>query len=139
MMEDPDELTVPAHTVERAQAYTSFLLEHATRFYGGMPGAGLDVTRSIASWVLRKGDQRVTARDLTRGVRACRGKTLKEMQDQVAVLVGADWLRPESSYPDNRAWKVCPGLKVTFAARVKMEEERARQVMDDMNRQGAYR
>ena len=125
MLEIPERSEIPMETVERAGRLTVFLLRHAAGFYSSIPGSAIETTRAVASLLLRFGQPRVLASDLTKNVRPCRGMGLKDLAPALAPLVAGGWIAPEDPFPDNRAWLVTPGLPALFHARTQAERERA--------------
>src|SRR5689334_8559272 len=78
------------------------LLVHAARFYEWLGGGGsIEVTRSIAGFLLTKQRAVVVPSDLTNKVHACRGLKLREIQDAVSPLVAMGWLTPERDHNPN--------------------------------------
>jgi hypothetical protein len=131
---------IPEDTVLRAMNYALFLREHAAVFYAELGGSADYIAKAIASYLLRHPKPRVTAGQLRRDVAACRPlRTLKELQDATFLLVIGNWLRPESTYPNNSAWLVNPGLGDQFAARKLEEQRRVEATKIAMNQLGKHR
>jgi hypothetical protein len=67
---------IPAHAVEDAATLIkSFILPHAVEFYGSNTPAG-EQLRSLASWILTNGKDRIVPSDLASNVASLKGKGL---------------------------------------------------------------
>ena len=131
---------IPADTVARAGRYVRFLHQHAEVFYTGLPGSADAIAQAIGSFILRKPIERITAGQLRRDIAGCRPlRSLREIQDAVFLLVIGGWLTPETNWPSNSAWRVRPGIRDQFAARIAVETERTNQIKEAMNQWGQYR
>jgi hypothetical protein len=132
---------IPERTVYRAGRYVCFLWEHARIFHAGLIGSAENVTKAIASYLLRHQPRRMSAGNLRQTIAVCRDlKNLKDIQRAVEPLVLGGWLLPESNWPDNRAWLVRPDLQKLFGPELLAEEqERVEAVKNAMNYQGRYR
>ena len=107
-----------------------FLLPHAREFYGRCQGEG-EQLRTIASYVLTCGKDRIRLADLTNNVRFCRGKTVLEINKQVSPLVAGDWLAPVEQSPVCRAWRVNRAvIDQQFAAPMASERESKRAIVE---------
>jgi len=125
LMETPDDLVIADGVVERAaRLMRDYLLPHAHGFYSALPDNRLALVRSAAGWLLTKAPERFTAAHVQRGVAGCAGKPLRFIQDLLDPLVTGGWLEPETDFPNNRAWKLLPGVRHYFAARTQAERER---------------
>jgi hypothetical protein len=105
---------------------TSVVIPHAGRVYAalGEGGNGLELTQSVAGYLLTKQPNRIVVSDLTTAIRACRNKTVAEIGDLISPLVAGGWLDPENDYPTNRAWKVNPEIYQKFKERTENEIKR---------------
>lgn len=105
---------------------TKCVIPHAARVYMTMGdvGGSLEITQSIASFILTKKLSRVVLSDLTSGVRACRNQTVQEIGRMLSPLVAGAWIVPESELPGNRSWTVNPLVHTTFAGRAAQEAQR---------------
>ena len=132
---------IPESTVYRAGRYVNFLWGHAKIFHAGLAGSAENITTAIASHLLRHQPQRMSAGNLRQNIAVCRQlRTLKDVQAAVELLVLGGWLLPERTTPDNRAWRVRPGLHKLLGLEILVEEqERVEAVKRAMNFQGRYR
>jgi hypothetical protein len=115
---------IEASTIENTRRLVlDFILPHASEFYRASETEG-ERLRRLASWILTSGLERVLASDLTTNVRDLRGLTLVQLHERVSPLVAAGWLIPADRTPTCRSWTVTPQVRVQFAERTKLEEER---------------
>src|SRR5689334_7837802 len=63
---------------------------------------------------------------LETGVRRCRGMTPKRLTEALDPLMTGGLIRPETRYPDCKAWIVTPGLRDALHEPVQAEGERRR-------------
>src|SRR5262249_51823801 len=88
-----------------------FIIPHGYEFY--QQGSGSEQLRQIASWILTSNVKHLVASDLTSNITACRGLSLREIQDRISPLVAAGWLEPiEERSPLCRAWIVTPQVHI---------------------------
>jgi len=112
-----------------ARLVKEFLLPHARELYARSEGEG-EQLRTIASYVLTCGLDRIRLADLTTNVRFCRGKKVLEINQQVSPLVAGDWLIPAEPGPACRAWHVNRALiDQQFAARMASEQRSKRAII----------
>ncbi len=132
---------IPESTVYRAGRYVNFLWGHAQIFYAGLARSTENITKVIASHLLRHQPQRMSAGNLRQKIAVCRElRTLKDIQAAVEPLVLGGWLLPERATPDNRAWLVRPGLHKLLGPELLAEEqERVEATKRAMNFQGRYK
>jgi hypothetical protein len=111
-------------SVEKAaRLIKEFLLPHAYEFYSRCEGEG-EQLRTIASYILTCGKNRLRLADFTNNVRACRGRKVLEINQQVSPLVAGDWLAPTEPGPVCRAWNVNRAvIDQQFAARMASERQ----------------
>jgi hypothetical protein len=106
------------------------VLKHAAHVYEWLGGGGeFETTQAIAAFLLSSQRGRVLASDLTTNVHACRGKSLKILQDMVSPLVAMGWLTPERDYNPN-AWKVEQRIYNLFKERARQERFQRAQVRE---------
>lgn len=130
---DGDDLDgqVGREAAERASRLVfDYLIPSAARVYlaMGAHSARADAARDVAGLVLAKGLARLTASDLTRDVRSCRGLALPEVQRALSPLVAGAWLAPERPHDGNNAWAVNPAVHAAFAERARREAARRAEV-----------
>jgi hypothetical protein len=118
------------NAVEKAtRVVKEFLLPHAREFYARSEGEG-EQLRTIASYVLTCGLDRIRLADLTNNVRFCRGKKVLEINQQVSPLVAGDWLIPAEPGPACRAWHVNRAhIDQQFIARMASEQRSKRAIV----------
>jgi hypothetical protein len=100
-----------------------FLIPCAHELYNRTEGEN-ERLRSLASYILTSGKDRVRLADLTNNVRLCRGKQVLEINQQVSPLVAGDWLSPNDPGPACRSWTVNRvAIDQQFAERITSERE----------------
>ncbi|WP_293809382.1 DUF3987 domain-containing protein [uncultured Bosea sp.] len=126
---------VISETAERVETlFSEFILPHAFEFYGfADQAAGTDKLRKIASWVLTSGRERLTTRDAMREVSCLRDLDAFRIGRELGPLVAGGWLEPDNHGPENRTWKVLPGVLPQFAERRAAEERRKQELARLMN------
>jgi hypothetical protein len=130
-LDNPDEPCIPSETVARARRLIRrWLLPHALGFYSAIPDSNVMMLRDVGGWLLTKAKPRVLASDLMAAVKACRGRSLKEISQMLEPLVAGGWLEPENEFPSNRAWLMNPAVRPAFVARAKSERERRQGIYD---------
>ncbi len=119
-------LPVEPITVEQVHdLLIDFLLPHSFAFYRNAETVtDGDRLQRLASWIITSGVTRFVASDLATNVRDFRGLGLREVNERVAPLVAADWLKPTALGPLCRAWQVNPNVATQFAQRCATEEHR---------------
>jgi hypothetical protein len=113
-------------TVKRAdRLIREFIIPHAMSFYLELTddGGRQEQTRSIAGYILAKKLERFTCGTLTSGVRCCRGKSRREIQEMLELLEMLNWIEPED-WNERRSWTVHSRVHELFAARTVQERER---------------
>jgi Protein of unknown function (DUF3987)/Bifunctional DNA primase/polymerase, N-terminal/Primase C terminal 2 (PriCT-2) len=114
-----------------AKLMHEFLFPHANAFYGGILGLANDSDRlkATADYILAHRLERVSNRDLARGVRGMSKLTQREVENIFEQLDSFGWLtpRPGRRKLDPRVWHVNPRVHTKFAERAKREVERREQ------------
>jgi hypothetical protein len=133
---EPDTPVISADTIDRASRITAFCLNHARAFYSRAPGSSLEITKSVAGFILTRPEpissepERIVASQLTSGCRSCRGMTLKRLAEILDPLVAGGWLTAETPYADCNAWIVTPGLRAALQDRRRAEAQRRQAVRE---------
>ena len=129
LLDGSDQEVVPTETVQRAgYLIRDFLLPQARDFFAEAAGSPFRKVVEVAGWILTRTAMRFLASDVTAGVRSCRGIGSKELGELLDPLIIGGWIRPETNFPNNRAWIVHAKLRETFAQRVQSERERRDEV-----------
>jgi hypothetical protein len=120
------EREVSAATARRARdLMVRFFIPQAARTYGKLFAADLEPLRRVARFILAHGVERVTDRDIYRGVRELTGaEHAGERSRLMARLVEYDWLRPADPIPPITEWNVNPVVFERFAAMRETERKR---------------
>jgi hypothetical protein len=110
------------------QLIRDFLIPHGVKFYATGEGT-TERLQAIASYVLRCGKDRLRLTEFTNNVRDCRGKTVREVNEQVSPLVAGGWLDPIGVGPAYRAWDVNrAAIDAQFADQSRTEQERKKSI-----------
>jgi Protein of unknown function (DUF3987) len=126
-------LVITEHTARRVADFMHrFLLPHAFAFYAGMLGLSDDHDQlaAVAGYILARKLDRITNRDMQRGVRTMRGLRRKETESIFQQLDALGWISsiqgPRRSAPSH--WIVNPEVHRLFAERAAREAtERAKE------------
>jgi hypothetical protein len=116
-----------------------FLLKHAVAFYGGVLGLSDDHDRltAVAGYILSRGMETVSARDVYRGDRTMRKLDTPEIVRLMQQLETLGWVRPQPTAARSNAsptWTVTPEVHRLFGERGAAEAERrqkARQLIQE--------
>lgn len=128
------------HTADRVdRLMRRFLLPHAMAYYTDILGAAgeLEHARWVAGFVLARGLQDVTNRDLTQAYKQWRGLDDWRRQRVMQVLEDMGWLVPVLA-ADNRnrrgvsTWAVNPAVHALFAEQAADEAQRRTRLRDEI-------
>jgi len=125
----------PYVTPDAARAAQKLVFTHAlpsaARAYASAGGAGTDgeATRSIEGFILVKKAERMVVSDLTRNVRACRNRSVEDVQRLISPLVAGGWLTPEREF-NPTSWRVAQLVHLHFADRAETEARRRERVRE---------
>lgn len=121
-------LLIPGETAYRAvELIKSYYLPHAIRFFTEVLAdrANDDAMRWIADFILARGLERITFRDLDRGGGATKNLSEQERRRCFRVLDGFGWVQPEEKIETIcKAWRVNPAVHALFAERAEFEKAR---------------
>jgi len=131
---------IPTETIERAiRLMDEFLIPNAVAFYLQLNLKTDEDTLTIASWILARTEDEISAREFGRGPMCCRGIGQFEVKKKLSIFITGGWLIPESEYPDNNKWTVRPGLREALAARAAEARERQKHMEELMSMSFATR
>jgi hypothetical protein len=116
-------------TVRRVAKFLhDFLLPHAVAFYGGMLGLSdeHDRLQAVAGYILARGLQKITNRDVYHGDRTMRALKKRDIEDIFAQLDALGWIDriPSTRINSPSHWRVNPECHRLFQDRAKKEAER---------------
>jgi Protein of unknown function (DUF3987) len=116
-------------TAQRVKDFLhDFLLPHALAFYAGILGLSDDHDRlaAVAGYILSNKLNRVTNRDIQRGVRTMRKLERRDVEAIFEQLDALGWITrtPAPRPSDPPHWVVNPAVHEKFAARAQAEAER---------------
>ena len=124
---------VTAETAERVAKFMhQFLLPHAFAFYSGVLRLADDHDRlvNVAGYILTRGMQRLTNRDVQAGCRTMRKLERHDIEAVFEQLDALGWVTrtPGPRLTDPPHWIVNPVVHVKFAERARVEAERRQRV-----------
>ena len=125
--------TINADTAERVARFMhEFLLPHALAFYSGVLALADDHDRlsAVAGYILARGLERITTRDVARGDRTMRRLSRQDTNAVFEQLEALGWLaRVSAARPsDPPHWLVNPQCHQLFESRAQEEAERRARV-----------
>jgi hypothetical protein len=119
---------ISAKTAQRAADFLhKFMLPHARAFYVGVMGNSdiHDRLLSVAGYILARGLERITNRDVQRGDNTMRGLNPREIENVFSHLDACNWISKVQGKRFNEVhWIVNPEVHRRFATRAKEEAER---------------
>jgi hypothetical protein len=125
-------ILITEQTAERVAKFMhEFLLPHALAFYSGVLGLSDDHDRltAVAGYILARGLDKITNRDVQRGDRTMRNLDRRDTDSVFNQLDALGWLIrvPGTRPTDPPHWRVNPEVHRRFAQRAKQEAERRRE------------
>lgn len=133
----PTQVKVSGETAARVERLMcGFLLPHAIHFYTEIIDANdkTDHIRQLGRFILAKGFERITRRDMTLGWRSSRSLEDWEIHKITDSLAAHGWLAADTSALDTsgkpKAWFVNPAVHQIYADHAAKETARRRQIAD---------
>jgi len=124
---EPLPIIVAQATAARAEAFLSgYIMKHSLAFYAGVIGLSDDHDDlvDVAGYILAKGKDKVTIRDIRMGIRSMRKIDREAGIKLFQRLEALSWVDPVNMRADAPSWNVNPAVHELFAA--KAEHERLR-------------
>lgn len=126
-------LEVTEATASRVAAFLSdFIMGHAMAFYVGTIGLAAhdEIIRAVGGSILAHALETVTARDLTRKVRAFRMADPIAREHVLQTLEAFGWLERYQVRSDAPAWRVSPEVHAKFAEKARSERVRRAEIVE---------
>lgn len=120
-------LTVDGSTAEMAaKALIEYHLPAAREFYRkiGFTDHGQEAVKSLCGFILAKGLDKISSRDISAGVRALRGNTI-QVREAMDFLEVYHWVRPiKSAAGKTTVWSINPAVHTRYVDQASHEKAR---------------